>query len=139
MSDSDKGKRRSTNAPKRDKTMQNVTSTPDLNSFKHLPLEEIQEMQTRLAELVESRVEARKEEAIAQVISIVQEHDISFDEIVARLRPLSRRGKAPALYRNPAKPKQTWSGKGLMPDWLKEYDDIEDCRIPGTEGIEPPE
>lgn len=117
----------------------NPHSPPDLDSFKDLPIEDIQDMQKRLAELVESRMSSLKEEAIQQVIDIVTEHDISFDEIVTRLRPITRRGKAPALYRNPNKPKQTWSGKGTMPDWLKEYDDIEVCRIPGTEGVQPPE
>jgi DNA-binding protein H-NS len=34
-------------------------------------------------------------------------------------RTKAPRAKVPAKYRNPSDPNQTWSGRGLMPHWLK--------------------
>lgn len=49
----------------------------------------------------------------------MQEHELEYEEVVAVIRTTTRRGKAPAIYRNPTNPRQTWSGKGEAPEWFK--------------------
>lgn len=110
--------------------MQNAT--PDLDQFKELPLEQLQGMMQKMQGLVEKRMESKKQDAIRQIQSIVQEYELGFDEVVNALRTIAKRGKAPPLYRNPENPRQTWSGKGEAPEWFSNHPDPETLRIPGA-------
>lgn len=89
-------------------------------------------MQAKLSKFLERRLQARKQEALDQIKRLAQEHELSYDEVVAAVRTATKRGKAPALYRNPENPRQTWSGKGEAPDWFKKHPDPETLRIPGA-------
>lgn len=73
-----------------------------------------------------------KKDAMAQIQKIVSDYDLSYDEVVAAIRTTTKRGKAPAIYRNPDKPRQTWSGKGDAPSWFVSAKDKEALRIPGA-------
>ncbi|MCB1766993.1 MAG: H-NS histone family protein, partial [Candidatus Competibacteraceae bacterium] len=42
----------------------------------------------------------------------------------------SGRRKGRPKYRNPADPDQTWTGRGKMPNWLKDAPNPEAYRIP---------
>jgi DNA-binding protein H-NS len=42
----------------------------------------------------------------------------SVEELVGKQK--TTRSKSAAKYRNPADPKQTWSGRGRQPGWIKE-------------------
>ena len=102
---------------------------PDLTNAS---LEELQEMQGRLSKFIDRRLEARKQEALDQIKRLSKEYDLSYEEVVAAVRTATRRGKAPAIYRNPDNPRQTWSGKGEEPDWFRNHPDPEKLRIPGS-------
>lgn len=105
------------------------TSLPDL---KDASLEEIQAMQKKLTSFIERRLQAKKQEALDQIRKLTIEYELTFDEVVQAIRTTTKRGKAPAIYRNPDKPRQTWSGKGEAPDWFKNHPDPESTRIPGA-------
>lgn len=109
-----------------------MTQPPNIESFKDLPLEELQVMQEKLQGFVQRRLENKKKEALQQIQSIVRQHELSYDEVVAVIRTTTRRGKAPAIYRNPTNPRQTWSGKGEAPSWYTSAKDKEALRIPGA-------
>lgn len=100
--------------------------------FSQLPLKELKEMQNKLSGFVEKRLEAKKKKALAEIKKIVKEHDLSFDEVVQTIRAHTKRGKAPAIWRNPENPRQTWSGKGPEPKWYTDAPDKEALRIPGS-------
>ena len=100
--------------------------------FKALSLEELMEMQNKLKGFVDRRLESKKREALTQIQNLVREHQLTFDEVTNAIRVTAKRGKAPALYRNPDKPRQTWSGKGEPPDWYQNHPNPESLRIPGT-------
>lgn len=102
---------------------------PDLEVFKDLPLDELQEMQNKLKSFVEKRMEHRKKEALQQIKHLVQEFELSFEDVTRAIRTSAKRGKAPALYRNPENPRQTWSGKGEAPDWYTKAPNKEALRI----------
>lgn len=105
---------------------------PSIESFKDLPLEELQAMQEKLKGFVNRRLENKKKEALQQIQGIVRLHDLSYEEVVAVIRTTTKRGKAPAIYRNPKNPRQTWSGKGEAPAWYSTAADKEALRIPGA-------
>jgi len=104
----------------------------DLPDLSDASLEDLQAMQKKLSNFVNRRLQAKKQEALDQIKRLTQENDLTYDEIVAAIRTTTKRGKAPALYRNPDKPRQTWSGKGEAPDWFKNHPDPEKLRIPGS-------
>lgn len=85
--------------------------------FKNLSVDELLVMQNKLKEQLTKSMDSKRKEALAQIQELVTKYDISFDEVVKALRVTAKRGKAPALFRNPAKPRQTWSGKGPEPEW----------------------
>jgi len=104
----------------------------DLPDMKNASLEELQAMQGKLSKFIERRLEVRKQEALDKIKRLAQEYELSFEEVVAVIRTATKRGKAPAIYRNPANPRQTWSGKGEAPDWFSKHPDPESLRIPGA-------
>jgi DNA-binding protein H-NS len=102
----------------------------DLNQFKELPLEQLQDMVNKVQGLVDKRMESKKKEALRKIRDIVKDNELTFDEVVNVIRTSAKRGKAPPIYRNPEKPRQTWSGKGEAPDWYSTNADPESLRIP---------
>jgi len=109
-----------------------MAQAPDIEAFKNLSLDELQKAQEKLKEFMQSRLETKKKDALQQIQKIVREHDLSYEEVVAVIRTTTRRGKAPAIYRNPANSRQTWSGKGDAPAWYVNAKDKEALRIPGA-------
>lgn len=103
-----------------------------LSDMRNASLEELQEMQDKLSKFIDRRLQARKQEALDQIKRLTQEYDLSYDEVVAAIRTTTKRGKAPPIYRNPDKPRQTWSGKGEPPEWFKNHPNPESLRIPGA-------
>lgn len=102
---------------------------PDL---KDASLEDIQAQIEKLRGYAKRRMDAKKREALGQIRELVQANDLSYEEVIQVIRTATRRGKAPAIYRNPENPRQTWSGKGDAPDWFKNAADPESLRIPGA-------
>lgn len=104
-------------------------SLPDLSDAS---LEELQIMQKKLTSFVERRLQSKKKEALEKIRQLTIEHELAYDEVIQAIRTSTKRGKAPAIYRNPDKPRQTWSGKGEPPDWFKNHPDPESTRISGA-------
>ena len=69
--------------------------------------------------------EARREDraaAIAQVKALMAQHGLTPADLVGKAAPVNRSGKGggkiAAKYRN-KETGETWSGRGLQPNWLK--------------------
>ena len=107
-------------------------SDPKLPNLKNASLEDIQAMQAKLAEYAQRRLAAKKQEALDKIRQLTIEHELGYEDVIQAIRTTTKRGKAPALYRNPDKPRQTWSGKGEAPDWFKKHPNPESLRIPGA-------
>jgi|GEM_PF-2901025 len=101
--------------------------------FKDLSLDELRHEQEKLQGFIQRRLDTKKREAIQKIQSIIREHELSYDEVVNAIRTITKRGKAVAIYRNPANPRQTWSGVGEAPAWFATASDTEALRIPGGE------
>ncbi len=63
---------------------------------------------------------AERAAAIAQVRELMSQHGLTLADIGVRTTAAAApaRNKAPVKYRDPATG-QTWSGRGLQPNWLK--------------------
>lgn len=101
-----------------------------LDEFKDLPLEELQEIQDKLKSFVERRMDNQKKDALKTIRDLVQEYELTFEDVTKVIRTSAKRGKAPALYRNPERPRQTWSGKGEEPEWFSTAPDKTVLLIP---------
>ena len=99
--------------------------------FKNLSVDELLTMQNKLKEQLTKSLDSKRKEALSQIQELVTKYDLSFDEVVKAIRVTAKRGKAPALYRNPDKPRQTWSGKGDAPDWYSKAPNKEALKISG--------
>jgi len=87
----------------------------------------VAELIAQKAELEKQIADAQREEkagAIAQVKALMAQHGLTAADLVARgpssARPVSAKsgGKVAAKYRDPATG-NSWSGRGLKPNWLK--------------------
>lgn len=87
----------------------------------------VAELMAQKAEIEKKIAEAQREErasAIAQVRSLMAQHGLTIADLSSRTAtaPRAARGKSvskvAAKYRDPATG-NTWSGRGLKPNWLK--------------------
>lgn len=77
-------------------------------------------------EAIEREIELTKKrdraEAIARVRSLMAEYGLTLADLGGKAAPVPRKtgggGKVPPKYRNAATG-DTWSGRGLQPNWLK--------------------
>lgn len=92
------------------------------------PLSSLNELLAQRAALEKQIIDATREEksaAVAQVRALMAEHGLSMADLRSKASASPRRasgsvstGKVAAKYRNSATG-QTWSGRGLQPNWLK--------------------
>lgn len=88
-----------------------------------------------LSKELERQIEAKREEELKVIVDgfakKVQAAGFTVDEAMVALQPYAastkRRsaavsGVAPILYRDPANPTSTWSGRGRAPRWLADYE-----------------
>lgn len=95
----------------------------------NLPLEALLAHQQEVSAAIEKQRQARKQQVLGEIQALVKQYDLPFEEVIRAIRGHAKRGKAPALYRNPDNPRQTWSGKGQAPDWFTKAKDPSTLRI----------
>jgi DNA-binding protein H-NS len=82
----------------------------------------LSELLKQQAELEKAIADTRAKErasAIAQVRDLMSTHGLSLSDLSPKAGKTAQKGvKIEAKYRNPATG-DTWSGRGLMPKWLK--------------------
>ena len=95
----------------------------------NMPLDKLLELQQTVSSAVDKQREQKKREVLGQIQELVRQYDLPFDDVIRAIRGHAKRGKAPALYRNPDNPRQTWSGKGAAPGWFTKAKDPSALRI----------
>ena len=94
-----------------------------------LPLEELLKLEQQIQGEIAKQREAKRAEVLKDIADLVRQYGLTFDEVVRAIRSTAKRGKATALYRNPTNPRQTWSGKGVAPDWYNAAPNKDALRI----------
>ncbi|WP_375263389.1 H-NS family nucleoid-associated regulatory protein [Palleronia sp.] len=61
--------------------------------------------------------ERRKAEARAAAEKAARDHGFNLDDLLVAQKKSGK--KNPPKYRNPEDPRQTWSGRGRQPGWVK--------------------
>lgn len=80
--------------------------------------EELTSLRQDIDKALSSLDDRRRSEARAAAEKAAREHGFSLDDIVATRKKSGT--KNPPKYRNPEDPRQTWSGRGRQPAWIKE-------------------
>jgi DNA-binding protein H-NS len=85
-------------------------------------LNELIAQKAALEKEIESRRTQEREDAVAKVRALMNEHGLTMADLSARGsragNSASKGSKVAAKYRNPATG-DSWSGRGLQPKWLK--------------------
>jgi len=93
--------------------------------LKGLSLSELKSLQKRIEKAIERHDAKQKAAALAALKSKAKELGFSLDELTggtpskAKAKP-AKKAPRPATHRDPKNPKNTWSGRGARPKWLKE-------------------
>lgn len=81
---------------------------------------ELQKLRTEIDRRLEAIDRKSKEDARKAAEEAVKKFGFSLDDLVGRPRGGKAAKSGAAKYRNPANPKQTWTGRGRQPGWIKE-------------------
>ncbi len=79
---------------------------------------ELQDLRLRIDQAMASLKDRRRAEARAAAERAVADMGFSLDELVGAQKKTAR--KSAPKYRNPEDPRQTWTGKGRQPGWIKD-------------------
>jgi len=85
-------------------------------------LSQLLEQRTELERQITETQRAERADAVAQVRSLMSQYGLTLADIGSKAPSATKRtgptGKVAAKYRDTATG-QTWSGRGLQPNWLK--------------------
>ena len=91
--------------------------TLDLNSMSR---KELQKLRRDVDKAIATLADREKKAALDAAEKAAAAHGFTLAELaVATKKGRSAKSKAPAKYRNPEDPSQTWTGKGRQPEWFK--------------------
>ena len=79
--------------------------------------EELEALSADVSKALASLETRRKAEARAAAEKAARDHGFSLDDIVGTDK---KSKKNPAKYRNTDDPRQTWTGRGRQPGWIKD-------------------
>lgn len=92
-------------------------------------IEELEQQQKAIADQIRQRQELNRKLAMDAIYKMIQDNKLDAREVADMINANARRKKAPAMYRSPTNPRQTWSGQGQPPHWFVEAPDKSKLRI----------
>lgn len=84
-----------------------------------LSLDDLKALRKNVEKEIKDFKNRAKVAALKDLQAVAKKHGLSVDEIIGK-KGKAKKAAAPAKYRNPADPNQTWSGRGRQPAWYKE-------------------
>ena len=69
---------------------------------------------------IKSREKNKRDAAKKAAEAAAKKHGFSLNELVGGSKPSAKKAAAPAKYKNPGDPSETWSGRGRQPAWFKD-------------------
>lgn len=84
-----------------------------------MSLEELKALQKDVDKEIKNFKSRARTAAMKDLQAVAKKHGLSVEEIIGK-KGKGKKPAAPAKYRNPNDPSQTWSGRGRQPVWYKE-------------------
>ncbi|MFA5983016.1 MAG: H-NS histone family protein [Methylococcaceae bacterium] len=95
-----------------------------MNEFQNLSETELQSFIENAEKALRLKQSNKRKEVIAQIKELAASIDVEV-EIIDQNKKLVRKSiKVPIKYRHPDDPLKTWTGRGVMPVWLKTLLDL---------------
>lgn len=88
--------------------------------------DELRLIQRRVEGMITDYQDRKRREAITAAEQVAKEHGFKLNELFGGGKPdkggkaATAKSSAPAKYRNPDDPQQTWSGLGRRPTWVRQ-------------------
>lgn len=91
-------------------------------NLKKMSDKELTKLEGELAKEIAVRAKGKLVEAKKAAEAAAKKHGFSLNDLVsgAKRSGTKKKAAAPAKFRNPANPDETWSGRGRQPVWYKE-------------------
>lgn len=111
-----------------------MTQNVPLEIIESLELDELEALKQEVEQVIAKKREQRFQALRAEVIELATKLGVPFETLIARFaaeQDKKRRGrpggsgagrKIPFRYRHPTDPEKGWTGRGLPPKWLKEWE-----------------
>jgi DNA-binding protein H-NS len=84
-----------------------------------MSLDELKKLARDVEKAIASFEDRKRKEARKAMEQVAREFGLSVEDVVGGSKSASRTAKSAPKYRNPANPKETWSGRGRQPGWYK--------------------
>lgn len=87
--------------------------------------DELRQVQKQVEGMISGFQDRKRREAVAAAEQVAKEHGFKLADLVGGGKPdkggkaTAGKSSAPAKYRNPDDPQQTWSGLGRRPSWVR--------------------
>lgn len=91
-------------------------------NLKKMSDKELVKLEGELAKEIAARAKGKLVEAKKAAEAAAKKHGFSLNELVAGAKRggTKKKAAAPAKFRNPSNPDETWSGRGRQPAWYKD-------------------
>ena len=90
-----------------------------MTSYEKLSESDLQKVIEDAERALKNKLSSRRKEVIAQIRELAASIGVMV-EIIESEKKISRKGvKVPIKYRHPQDPEKAWTGRGMMPRWLK--------------------
>jgi DNA-binding protein H-NS len=94
-----------------------------MTDYQNLSENELQAVIENAEKALKNKLANRRKEVITQIKELAASIDVTV-EIVENEKKSPRKGvKVPIKYRHPEDPDKIWTGRGVMPKWLRELID----------------
>lgn len=92
--------------------------------LKSMTPKQLEKLAGDVAKEIKLRSSKQRDAAMKAAVKAAKQHGFDLADLVgaptpAKKRTVKKKAPAPAKYRNPANPDQTWSGRGRRPEWYK--------------------
>ncbi len=106
-------------------TLESIQAT-----LSNLTIDELETLQKGIADLIKEKQEAKFRQLQQEIEAMAARLGVSYETLVKKLANESGRTrrhdgpkrKIPYIYRHPTDPEKGWTGRGLPPKWLKEWE-----------------
>lgn len=84
-----------------------------------LSLDDLKKLRKDVEKAISDYDQKLKKQLRAELEAKVKEYGMTLEEVVGTAKSKAK-AKAPAKFREPGNPSNTWSGRGRQPDWFKQ-------------------
>ena len=86
-------------------------------NLQDLSMQELQALSSDIDEELGRRSNAERKKVLSQMKELAASVDMTLEEVIAYSS--SKKTKGEPKFQNPEDPRQTWTGRGKRPSWIK--------------------